>query len=202
MVHPFIRDAVINVCDSMYNCECPLEEIIEFAKTHLGDNDPGLISVLHNAAIDDSENGESDQAVSTIKQAIALRKKLGIETYAGLKSYIACRVSLAWFYAETGTAEEQDGEPNLFDAIPKDCETLLAMTERDNNPSLINESKLFTANRLYNLAHIALYYYSEHELALELIEKAIGLKLSVSTVEDEELRDYLELKGEIGGEAR
>ena len=199
-VHPFIRDAVINVCDSMYNCNRPLEEIIEFAKKHLGANDPGLISVLHNAAIDDSENGESERAVTMIKQAIELRKKLGIETYAGLKSYIACRVSLAWFYAETGTAEEQDGEPNLFIAIPKDCETLLAMAEKDNNPDLLNECKLFTANRLYNLAHIALYYYSEHVLALELIEKAISLKLSVSAVEDEELGDYLELKREIDGE--
>jgi len=196
-VHPFIRDAVINVCDSMYNCNRPLEEIIEFAKKHLGANDPGLISVLHNAAIDDSENGESERAVTMIKQAIELRKKLGIETYAGLKSYIACRVSLAWFYAETGTAEEQDGEPNLFIAIPKDCETLLAMAEKDNNPDLIDESKLFTANRLYNLAHIALYFYSEHELALELIEKAISLKLSVSDAKDEELMDYLELKRDI-----
>ena len=73
------------------------------------------------------------------------------------------------------------------------------MAEKDNNPGLITESKLFTANRLYNLAHIAHYYYAEYEMALELIEKAIGLKLSVSAAKDEELRDYLELKEEIGG---
>ena len=68
---------------------------------------------------------------------------------------------------------------------------------KENNENLLSESKLFTAKRFYNIAQLANYYYEENDLALEMLEKAISLKLSVSAAKDEELNDYLELQGEI-----
>ena len=194
-VHPLIREAAINVCDSLHNCGRPLNEIIQFAEHHLGKKDPGIITVLNNAAIDDSNNDKNDRAITTIKQAIELCKKQGIETYKGLKNYITCQISLAWFYAIDST--DKNESLALYKAIIKNCETLLTTAEKENNENLISESKLFTAKRFYNIAQIANYYYEENDLALEMLEKAVSLKLSVSAAKDEELNDYLELQREI-----
>ena len=198
-VHPMIREAVINVCDSMHNCGRPLEEILRFAIDHLGEKDPGIITVLNNAAIDDSDNGENDRAITTIKQAIELCKKQGTETYKDLKEYLTCQLSLAWFISQNGASAREESLA-LYKSIIKDCETLMAIAEKENSDELNAESKLFAASRFYKIAQYANYYFDENEFALEMVEKAIELKQSVSIVEDDELGKYLELKEMIEGE--
>ena len=195
-VHPFIRDAVINVCESMHNCGHAPEKIIQFAEKHLG-NDPGLITVLNNESLNVSNDGDNSKAIKIINRAISLCKKQGTDTCEGLTDYIACRVSLAWFYAETDSLENQDKDTDLLRSIAKDCETLLSIAEKENNQDLINESTLFSSNRLYNIAYLAFHYCEKPDMAMELVEKAINLRQSVSNGQDEELNDYLELKGEI-----
>lgn len=198
-VHPLIREAVINVCDSMHNCGRPLEEIMQFANGQLGEKDPGIITVLTNAAIDDSDNGENDRAITTIQKAIELCKKQGIETYKGLKKYLTCQLSLAWFISQNGASAREESLA-LYKSIIKDCETLMAIAGKENSDELNAESKLFAASHFYKLAQYANYYYDENEFALEMVEKAIELKQSVSFVEDDELGKYLELKEMIEGE--
>ena len=198
-VHPLIREAVINVCDSMHNCGRPLEEIMQFANGQLGEKDPGIITVLTNAAIDDSDNGENDRAITTIQKAIELCKKQGIETYKGLKKHLTCQLSLAWFISQNGASAREESLA-LYKAIIKNCETLMAIAEKENSEELNAESKLFVASRFYKIAQYANYYYDENEFALEMVEKAISLKQSVAAVKDDELGKYLELKEMIEGE--
>ena len=198
-VHPLIREAAINVCDSMHNCGRPLEEILQFANEHLGEKDPGIITVLNNAAIDDSDNGENDRAITTIKQAIELCKKQGTETYKDLKEYLTCQLSLAWFISQNGASAREESLA-LYKSIIKDCETLMSIAEKENSDELNAESKLFAASRFYKIAQYANYYFDENEFALEMVEKAINLKQSVAAVKDDDLRKYLELKEMIEGE--
>ena len=192
-VHPLIRNAVINVCDSMHNCGRPQEKILQFANEQLGEKDPGIITVLNNAAIDDSDNGENDRAITTIKKAIEFCKKRGAETCEGLKDYIACQLSLAWFISQNGASAREESFA-LYKTIIKDCETLMALSENENSDELINKSKLIAASHFYKIAQYANYYYEENEFALEMVEKAIRLKQSVSEAQDDELGEYLELK--------
>ena len=196
-VHPLIREAVINVCDSMHNCGRPLEEILQFANGHLGEKDPGIITVLNNAAIDDSDNGENDRAITTIQKAIEHCKTQGTETYKDLKEYLTCQLSLAWFISQNGASAREESLA-LYKSIIQDCETLMAIAEKEHSDELSNESKLFAASRFYKLAQYANYYFDENEFALAMVEKAITLKQSVAAVDDDELTDYIELKEEIG----
>ena len=76
----------------------------------------------------------------------------------------------------------------------------MAIAEKENSDELNAESKLFAASRFYKIAQYANYYFDENEFALEMVEKAIELKQSVSIVEDDELGKYLELKEMIEGE--
>jgi hypothetical protein len=68
--------------------------------------------------------------------------------------------------------------------------------KKENNKELVTESKLFVAKRFYNIAQIA-NYYDESNFALEILEKAIDLKQSVSAVKDADLSNYLKLKNTI-----
>ena len=196
-VHPFIRDAAINVCDSMHNCGHAPEEIIQFAEKHLGGNDPGLITVLNNESLNVSNDGDNNLAIKIITRAVDLCKKLGADTREGLTDYIACRVSLAWFYAETDSLKAQDNKTDLLRSIAKDCETLLSIAENENNQDLINESTLLAANRLYNIAYLAFHYCEKNDMSMELVERAINLRQNVPNGQDEELNDCTELKEEI-----
>ncbi len=194
-VHPLIRDAVINVCGSMQNCNRSLEEIIQFAENTLGENDPGFITVLNNAAINDYNNGKTDQTVNTVQRAIVLCKNQGIETYEGLKQYINCRISLVSFLIQNDSTTKEKSLSSCK-TIKKDCETLMKKAKKENNKELVTESKLFVAKRFYNIAQIA-NYYDESNFALEILEKAIDLKQSVSAVKDADLSNYLKLKNTI-----
>lgn len=110
-----------------------------------------------------------------------------------MKNYVTCQISLAWFCA-INSIDKKESLP-LYKAIIKNCETLLITAEKENNENLLSESKLFTAERFYDISQIA--NYEQNALALKMLEKAFSLKLSVSAVKDEELNDYLELQGEI-----
>lgn len=197
--HPLIRDAVINVCDSMYNSKHNIDEIMQFAVNHLGENDPGIISILINASSNESINGENETAIKTIQRAIELCKKQGVDTYGNLEQYITCRLYLSWFLSQNNNSTKEENLA-LYKSIAEDCEKLMAIAEKDGSIERVNESKIYSASRCYKVAQYANYYYDENEFALEVLDKAIGLKQSVSAVQDEELLKYLELKKYIVNE--
>lgn len=193
-IHPLVREAVVNVCYSLQNCG-RYEESIQFAIKHLGEDNPDTIATLNNAAIYYYNDDKNDQAMKTAQQALELCKKQGFDTYEILKQYIISRVSLSTFLLGNGSSTKEESLASCKSII-KDCETLMEKAEKEEK---ITESKLFTAKRYYNIAQIV-NYNDENDFALEIIEKAIDLKKSASTVQDEDLTKYLNLKERIIGE--
>ena len=91
--------------------------------------------------------------------------------------------------------ENDDIDDELPDVI--DQKQLLDGCSDEQRKSALRKLKMLYRKTFHTAV---INYYEENNLALEMLEKAIALKRSVSDVKDEDLGNYLELKEEIEGE--